>query len=105
MNVTLSGTGPDFDQPLGPQSAVTSAQSRELATAVQQLNQSSLIPDNRELSILIDPKTKIPVVRVLDSATHEVLDQLPAEYVLRVTAFLQSRAAQESLSKIPSLSR
>lgn len=82
-------------------SPVQAAQTRELAQAVQKLNASSLVPDNRELSMYLDPKTKIPVVRVLDSTTHQVLDQFPAEYVLQVTAFLQSEAAQETLSKNP----
>ena len=105
MNIPSSGAAPSFDYSVGLKSASPAAQSRALATAVQKLNESPLIPDNRELSMSIDPKTKIPVVRVLDSTTHEILDQLPAEYVLRVTAFLESQVAQDSLSKIPALSR
>jgi uncharacterized FlaG/YvyC family protein len=84
---------------------VQATQTRALAQAVAKLNGSPLIPENRELSMAIDPKTKISVVRVLDADTHEVLDQFPAEYVLRVTAFLESQEAQDSLSKIPSLNR
>ena len=99
MNVSSTGAAAaDWPQNTYTSSPASSAPVRELQKAIRQVNRSSILPDNRELSLSFDPKTKIPVVRVLDATTHEVLDQLPAEYMLRVTAFLQSEAAQESLS-------
>ncbi len=99
MTVTSATGGPGLPDPTGGAPVSHAAESRELARAVRKLNDAAVLPDSRELSMSIDPKTKIPVVRVLDAVTHEVLDQLPAEYVLRVTAFLESQAAQNSFSK------
>ena len=102
MNI-ISGGASGIQNDFGLFQTAAPAQSRELAQAVQRLNASSFLPEGREVSFSIDPKTKIPVVRVLDTNTREVLTQLPAEYVLRVAAFLDAEAAQETSSKnVPS---
>jgi uncharacterized FlaG/YvyC family protein len=95
MNVKpIDGAPPsllDLPSPSPPQAA----QTRQLSQAVRVLNASSVMPEDRELTLSLDPKTKIAVVKVIDSTTHEVLDQIPADYILRLTAFLQAQAAQE----------
>jgi len=43
---------------------------------------------------MVDPQTKRPVIRVEDRDTHEVLLQLPPEYVLRLAKDLQANLPQ-----------
>ena len=55
---------------------------REVATAVQVLNQNGAAGLGREFSIAIDAKTKVPVVRIVDSNTNELIEQIPSQYIL-----------------------
>jgi uncharacterized FlaG/YvyC family protein len=61
---------------------VIAAGNREVASAVQTLNQNGTAGRGREFSISIDGKTKLPVVRIVDSATSELIEQLPSQYIL-----------------------
>jgi uncharacterized FlaG/YvyC family protein len=102
MNVNLAvGATSNAPQAGGPSGSDHGALVRELAQAVEILNETSVSSENHEYSLSFDRRTKLPVVRVMDSITHEVIEQLPTEDVLRVTAFLQAEAAQECLSKVP----
>ena len=74
---------------------------RQLAGAVRNLNESGALPDNRELSLSFDSETKLPVVKIVDSSTREVIEQIPAEYILRITSFLQSEDAKEAPARKP----
>jgi uncharacterized FlaG/YvyC family protein len=95
MNVNaIDGAAPSLPGSTPPSRAQT-AQVRQVAQAVRTLNDSSLIPADRELTMSLDPKTKIPVVKVIDAQSHQVIDQVPAEYILRLAAFLEAEAAQE----------
>ncbi len=99
MNVTFSGGPPNHlpEQPSGK--TATTPDRKQLTQIVQKLNASPAMPLDRELSWSIDPTTKIPVVRVLDAQTHEVINQFPAEYLIRLTASLESEAASETAVK------
>ena len=55
---------------------------REVASAVQALNQNGSAGSGRAFSIAIDAKSKVPVVRIVDSHTNEVIEQIPSQYVL-----------------------
>ena len=68
--------------------------SREIATAVQTLNQNGLAGQDREFSIAIDAKTKVPVVRIVDSNTRELIEQIPSQAILD----LAQQIAQETTS-------
>jgi uncharacterized FlaG/YvyC family protein len=72
------------------------AQARQIAQAVRQINGSSAMPEDRELSMLLDPKTKMPIVRVIDSRTREIVNQIPAEYIVRIAGFLQAQEASQN---------
>jgi uncharacterized FlaG/YvyC family protein len=70
--------------PIAPVTApVASAfATREVASAVQTLNQNGTAGPEREFSIAIDVKTKIAVVRIVDTNTNELIEQIPSQYVL-----------------------
>jgi uncharacterized FlaG/YvyC family protein len=70
--------------PVAPVAAPVASASatRELATAVQALNQNGAAGPGREFSIAIDGKTKVPVVRIVDSSTNELIEQIPSQYIL-----------------------
>jgi len=55
---------------------------RAVASAVQTLNQNGTAGPGREFSIAIDGKTKVPVVRIVDSKTNELIEQIPSQYIL-----------------------
>ncbi len=72
------------------------ANNRAISTAVKLLN-SSLNPDSsRQFSIAIDPATRQAVIRVVDSTTNELVEQLPSEYILAVARQLSERIAKQS---------
>jgi uncharacterized FlaG/YvyC family protein len=97
MNLTSVGIAPQLSsEPSAQNSSALPDQTRQLAQSVQRLNDSSLVPDGREFALSLDPKTKLPVVRVLDTTTHDVIEQVPAEYILSLTASLESEQSQQN---------
>jgi len=99
MNVnSIEGARPPSSN-FATASPAQAAQTRKVSEAVRALNDSSLIPSDRELTVSLDPKTKIPVVKVIDAKSGEVLDQVPVEYILKLTAFLEAQAAEESAAQ------
>ncbi|HEY3744387.1 MAG TPA: flagellar protein FlaG [Bryobacteraceae bacterium] len=60
------------------------AQRRELVKAVQALNQAELFGSNNQVTFAIDRDSKRLVTKVVDRNTGEVVDQIPAEYVLKL---------------------
>ena len=71
------------------------AESRELIRAVKKLNESGKpemkFGKDSELTFLLDRETGKPVVRIIDKRTHEVIQQIPPEYVLRMADELELR--------------
>jgi uncharacterized FlaG/YvyC family protein len=57
---------------------------RAVSVAVGKLNESSYAGEGREVTFSVDPATKQPVVKVIDTATKEVIRQLPPEYLLQI---------------------
>jgi uncharacterized FlaG/YvyC family protein len=57
---------------------------RELRLAVAQVNENGYAGEGREAVFSVDRATKLPVVKIIDSDTKEVINQWPAEYVLRL---------------------
>jgi uncharacterized FlaG/YvyC family protein len=56
---------------------------RQLATAVRAINQSGLYGQDRQLQFARDPDTKTVVIKIVQSNTGEVIDQIPPETVLQ----------------------
>ncbi|MDQ6678512.1 MAG: flagellar protein FlaG [Acidobacteriota bacterium] len=65
------------------------ALNRRLHAAVRTLNDLADAQSTREFSFAIDPKTRQAVIRIVDTATHEVIEQIPSEYILRVAQQLK----------------
>jgi flagellar protein FlaG len=57
---------------------------RSVAAAVRHLNESNYAGTGREVQFSIDAHTRLPVVKVVDADTKEVISQLPAEYALEL---------------------
>jgi uncharacterized FlaG/YvyC family protein len=70
-------------QPL-QQSHQFQQETREVARAVQKLNEVEFAGVSRELTIIVDPKTRRATVRIVDKETGEIVQQIPPEYVLRM---------------------
>lgn len=57
---------------------------RELIKAVKALNKTDLFGYNSELTFIFDRNSHRALVRVIDKQTHEVVMQIPPEYVIRM---------------------
>ncbi|HEX4594829.1 MAG TPA: flagellar protein FlaG [Bryobacteraceae bacterium] len=77
--------------------AAEAAQRRQLIRASRSVNESGLLGRN-QLVFLIDRATHRPVIRVEDRETHEVILQLPPEYVLRLAQGITTGSAQMPFS-------
>lgn len=60
------------------------ATNRDLSKVTKFLNDTAAAGTSREFSISIDPATRQAVVRIIDKATKEIVDQLPSEYLLHI---------------------
>lgn len=63
---------------------------RSVASAAGKVNESGILGENREVTFSVDQSTHIPVIRVIDSDTKEVIDQWPPEYLLQMAAQTKS---------------
>jgi uncharacterized FlaG/YvyC family protein len=68
---------------------------RAVSAAVQTLNEVRYAGDGREVTISLDQATRRPVVKVVETATNEVIQQWPTEYVLQLAADSQ-KAGRDS---------
>jgi uncharacterized FlaG/YvyC family protein len=66
---------------------------RSVARAVSQLNESGYPGEGREVLFSVDPSTRLPVVKVVDTDTKEVISQWPPEYAIRLA---ESQAADKT---------
>jgi flagellar protein FlaG len=57
---------------------------RELIQAVKAINAADLFGSDNELTFILDRQTRRAVVRIVNRDTKEVIQQIPAEYVLRL---------------------
>src|SRR5260370_1591687 len=65
------------------------AENRDLVQAVKALNAAASFGDNNELIFLLDRNTRLPVIRIVNRQTNEVVEQIPPEYVLRLAEELR----------------
>ena len=56
----------------------------QLIRAVEALNEAQVFGFRSELTFSLDRTTKRPVMKLVDKETHEVIRQIPPEYVLRL---------------------
>jgi uncharacterized FlaG/YvyC family protein len=81
--------------PPAPTAPENAAENRDLVQAIKALNAASAFGDNNELTFLMDRATKLPVVRVVDRKTKEVIEQIPPEYILRLAEELGKPASNK----------
>ena len=67
-------------------------ENRDIVQAVKALNAAQSFGDNNELSFMVDRGTKLPVIRIVNKETKEVVEQIPPEYVLRLAEELRQQA-------------
>jgi flagellar protein FlaG len=83
--------------PLLPVTGADASAQRELtrsvAQAVSQLNESGYAGEGREVLFSVDRSTRLPVVKVVDTTTKEVISQWPPEYAIRLA---ESQAANKT---------
>jgi uncharacterized FlaG/YvyC family protein len=60
------------------------AENRDIVQAVRAVNAASSFGDNNEVSFMLDRNTKLPVIRIVNKETKEVVQQIPAEYILQL---------------------
>jgi uncharacterized FlaG/YvyC family protein len=72
--------------PVNPTSAKERALNVSIAVAVKTLNSAGYAGDGREVTFSFDQATRRPIIRVVDTATKEVLHQWPPEYLLQLAA-------------------
>jgi uncharacterized FlaG/YvyC family protein len=73
------------------------AQRRELVQAAKSINASGVLGQN-QLVFMVDRATHRAIIRVEDRDTHEVVLQLPPEYVLRLAQDLSAGSTNTSQS-------
>lgn len=61
------------------------AEQSRLIQAVKTVNQSGVFGSSDELTFSSDAQTGRPVIRLVNKETKEVLRQIPAEYLLRLS--------------------
>ncbi len=59
--------------------------------AVTAVNNAHALGDANELTFSIDPDTNKLLIRLVDKDTHQVVRQIPAEYLLRLARQLRTK--------------
>ena len=75
----VSGTGSNASV-----SATERTFNNSVSGAVRTLNDSGIVGAGREVTFSLDRATRLPVVKVVDTSTQEVINQWPPEYALRL---------------------
>ncbi|MDQ6664266.1 MAG: flagellar protein FlaG [Acidobacteriota bacterium] len=84
-------TGQAIAPVLAPIPAAQAAENRQLIQTVKALNASQFFGENRESTFSVDRATRRPIIRIVDTKTNEVVEQLPAEYLLQLARDADSR--------------
>jgi len=90
MDITAVNRGtasPQIATPVAP--VDRSAEHREVVKAVKAINGTEMFGPENELRFQQDPDTRKLVVRVVNRKTHDVISQVPAEYILRLAEDLK----------------
>ena len=75
-----------------PLRSATERQSlRDVLNSVRTLNEAGVAGEGREIAFSIDRATRLPVVKVVDVNSKEVVVQWPADYVLRLAANIEKQ--------------
>ena len=69
--------------------AKAAAENRPIIQAVKALNKIEMFGQDNQLIFQRDPESKRMVIQVINKTTHEVVTQIPAEYLLRLAEDLK----------------
>jgi uncharacterized FlaG/YvyC family protein len=69
---------------------------RQIVAAVQKLNNSELMGQDRELAYRHDPKTGQAVIQILKTGTDDVIEQIPPELVLQLRESLEQELKRKA---------
>ena len=67
----------------------TETERAQLAQAVTTIRNANIFSPENKMTIVTDPATRRPVLRVVDRNTDELITQLPSEDVLRLAQQLR----------------
>jgi uncharacterized FlaG/YvyC family protein len=73
--------------------ADTAAENRSIVQAVQALNGTEMFSHDNTLTFQRDPETHRMVIQVINRVTHEVISQIPPEYLLLMAEDLKQPQA------------
>lgn len=73
----------------GPDPA-TAAHRREIISAIHAVNTANATAPNSELRFAVEPDTGQVLIRLVDTVTNEVIEQLPPEALLRMAEALRA---------------
>ncbi len=74
---------------VAPTPAERPPEQRELIQAVKALNAAEAFGDKNEVTLILDQKTRRPVVRIVSRDTNQLIRQIPPEYALRMAEDLK----------------
>jgi len=83
MDVSSIGSLGNLAVPCGSPAPQQAAERRQLMQAIKTVNQSGQLGRN-QLVFMVDSQTRRPIIRVEDRETHELVLQIPPEYVLHL---------------------
>ena len=83
MDVSSIGSFSNLAAPSSSPTPQEAAERRQLMQAIKTVNESGQL-DRNQLVFLVDSQTRRPIIRVEDRETHELVLQIPPEYVLRL---------------------
>lgn len=90
LQATLASLGADAqNSPEGP-AFEQAAKNREVVKAIQAINDKQVFGPGSELRFSVDHDTGRSLIRIVDRATNEVLNQIPPEAVIRLAAALDA---------------
>src|SRR6266568_8658736 len=72
------------------------AETRSIVQAVKAVNRMEMFGKDNLLMFQRDPESKRMVIQIVNQQTHEVISQIPSEYLLRLAEDLKSQEARTS---------
>ena len=64
------------------------ANNRNLIQAVKAVNEAGTLGDSNEITFQMDRNSHLPVIKIIDRSTKQVVEQIPAEYILQLAQTL-----------------
>ena len=90
--MTISPIGSPVSAPVEPvPSRRLTDEQRTVIQAVKAVNGAQLYGQENQLTYAIDPASKRVVVRIVNRDTGKLVEQIPAEYVLRLAEKVNGR--------------